>query len=137
MKGVVELTGRILQVRHVAKDETVGYGATWTAKRASRIVVVALGYADGLMRGASANDGRPGGMAVVAGNPCPIAGRISMDLVCLDVTDLPDGAARRGDIATFIGNGLSVDDFAAAAGTIGYEVLTRLGMRCHLVYRGG
>jgi alanine racemase len=137
MKGVVELTGRILQVHHVAKDETVGYGATWTAKRASRIVVVALGYADGLMRGASANDGRPGGMAVVAGKPCPIAGRISMDLVCLDVTDLPDGAARRGDIATFIGNGLSVDDFAAAAGTIGYEVLTRLGMRCHLVYRGG
>jgi alanine racemase len=137
MKGVVELTGRILQVRLVAKDETVGYGATWTAKRASRIVVVALGYADGLMRGASANDGRPGGMAVVAGKPCPIAGRISMDLVCVDVTDLPDGAVRRGDIATFIGNGLSVDDFAAAAGTIGYEVLTRLGMRCHLVYRTG
>jgi len=137
MKGVVELTGRILQVRNVAKDETVGYGATWTAKRASRIVVVALGYADGLLRSASANDDRQGGRAVVAGKPCPIAGRISMDLVCVDVTDLPGGAVHRGDIATFIGSGLSIDDFAAAAGTIGYEVLTRLGMRCHLIYRGG
>jgi alanine racemase len=137
MKGVVELTGRILQVRNVARDETVGYGATWTAKRASRIVIVALGYADGLLRSASANDGRPGGKAVVAGKSCPIAGRISMDLVCVDVTDLPDGAVRRGDIATFIGSGLGVDDFAAAAETIGYELLTRLGMRCHLIYRGG
>jgi alanine racemase len=137
MKGVVELAGRILQVRNVAKDETVGYGATWTAKRASRIVIVALGYADGLLRSASANDDRQGGRAVVAGKPCPIAGRISMDLVCVDVTDLPDGAVHRGDIATFIGSGLSVDDFAAAAGTIGYEVLTRLGIRCHLIYRGG
>jgi alanine racemase len=137
MNGVVELAGRILQVRTVANDETVGYGATWTAKRASRIVVVALGYADGLLRSASANDGRPGGGAVVAGKACLIAGRISMDLVCVDVTDLPDGAVHRGDIATFIGSGLSVDDFAAAAGTIGYEVLTRLGMRCHLIYRGG
>jgi len=137
MKGVVELTGRILQVRNVAKDETVGYGATWTAKRASRIVIVALGYADGLLRSASANDGRSGGKAVVAGKSCPIAGRISMDLVCVDVTDLPDGAVRRGDIATFIGSELGVDDFAAAAETIGYEVLTRLGMRCHLVYHGG
>ena len=60
-----------------------------------------------------------------------------MDLVCVDVTDLPDGAVRRGDIATFIGSGARVDDFAAAAGTIGYELLTRLGMRCHLIYRGG
>src|SRR5580704_14370927 len=85
MKGVVELTGRILQVRNVARDETVGYGATWTAKRASRIVIVALGYADGLLRSASVNDGTPGGKAVVAGKPCPIAGRISMDLVCVDV----------------------------------------------------
>jgi len=137
MKGVVELTGRILQVRNVARDETVGYGATWTAKRASRIVIVALGYADGLLRSASAYDGRPGGKAVVAGKSCPIAGRISMDLVCVDVTDLPDGAVRRGDIATFIGSGLGVDDFAAAAETIGYELLTRLGMRCHLIYSGG
>jgi alanine racemase len=136
MQAVVELTGRILQIRMVAANETVGYGATWTAKRASRIVVVALGYADGLLRAASASDGKPGGTAMIAGQPCPIAGRISMDLVCVDVTDLPDGMVHRGDHATFIGGGIGVDDFAAAAGTIGYEVLTRLGMRCHLTYRG-
>ena len=136
MQGVVELSGRILQIRSVLPDETVGYGATWTAKRASRIVVVALGYADGLLRSASASDGKPGAAAIIAGKPCPIAGRISMDLVCIDVTDLPEGAVHRGDIATFIGDGIGVDEFAAAAGTIGYEVLTRLGMRCHLIYRG-
>ncbi len=136
MQGVVELSGRILQIRSVLPDETVGYGATWTAKRASRIVVVALGYADGLLRSASASDGKPGAAAIIAGKPCPIAGRISMDLVCIDVTDLPEGAVHRGDVATFIGAGIGVDEFAAAAGTIGYEVLTRLGMRCHLIYRG-
>jgi alanine racemase len=136
MRGVVELTGRILQVRSVAEGETVGYGATWTAKRASRLVVVALGYADGLLRAASGSDGAPGGVAIVAEKPCPIAGRISMDLACIDVTDLPDGAVHRGDLATLIGAGNGIDDFAAAAGTIGYEVLTRLGMRCHVVYRG-
>jgi alanine racemase len=136
MQGVVELTGRILQIRGVAANETVGYGATWTAKRASRIIVVALGYADGLLRSASAGDDKPGGTAIVADTPCPIAGRISMDLVCVDVTDLPNGAVHRGDLATFIGGGIGIDDFATAAGTIGYEVLTRLGMRCHVVYRG-
>jgi alanine racemase len=136
MRGVVELAGRILQIRGVAEGQTVGYGATWTARRASRVAVVAAGYADGLPRAASASDGVPGGAAIVAGKPCPFAGRISMDLVCIDITDLPDGAVHRGDLATFIGAGIAIDDFAASAGTIGYEVLTRLGMRCHLIYRG-
>jgi alanine racemase len=137
MRGVVELSGRILQIRTIAADQTVGYGATWTTKRAARIAVVALGYADGLLRAASGTDREHGGAALVAGQRCPIAGRISMDLVALDVTDVAAGAVHRGDLATFIGAGISVDDFAAAAGTIGYEVLTRLGTRPHLVYRGG
>ncbi len=138
MAGVVELTGRILQIRNVARGETVGYGATWTAARPSRIVVVALGYADGLLRSASGTDGKPGGNAVIAGQRCPIVGRISMDLTCIDITDLADGVVvHRGDLATLIGEGLTVDDFAASAGTIGYEVLTRLGPRCQLVYRSG
>jgi alanine racemase len=137
MQSVVELRGRILQIRRVAEGQTVGYGATWTAKRASRIVVVALGYADGLLRAASGTDATRGATAIVAGTPCPVVGRISMDLACIDVTDLADGAVHRGDLATFIGGALTVDDFAAAAGTIGYEVLTRLGPRCHLTYVGG
>lgn len=136
MKSVVELSSRILQIRSVARDDTVGYDATWTAKRISRIAVIALGYADGLMRAGSGTDERPGGAALVAGRRCPIVGRISMDLVCADVTDLPDGAVHRGDQVLLIGGEIGVDEAAAAAGTIGYEVLTRLGLRSHVVYRG-
>ena len=137
MRGVVELSGRILQVRRVEQGETVGYGAVWTARRAARIAIAALGYADGLMRGASGTDRKPGGAAMIAGKRCPIVGRISMDFACVDVTELADRAVHRGDSATFIGEGITVDDVAASAGTIGYEILTRLGPRCHLVYRGG
>lgn len=136
MKSVVELTGRILQLRNVASGETVGYDATWTARRSSRIAIVALGYADGLLRAGSGTDERPGGAAIVAGKRCPIVGRISMDLLCIDVTDLADGAVHRGDRATLIGADITVDEVAASAGTIGYEILTRLGLRSHLVYRG-
>jgi alanine racemase len=135
-KNVVELTGRILQIRVVDRDQTVGYGATWTAKRPTRIAVVALGYADGLLRAGSGTDERPGGNAIVAGKRCPIVGRISMDLICIDVTALAEGTAHRGDPATLIGPDLPIDEVAASAGTIGYEILTRLGPRCHLVYRG-
>ena len=137
MQSVVELTGRILQIRNVAPDETVGYGATWTARRPTRLAVVALGYADGLVRAGGGSDDRPGGAAMIAGQRCPIVGRISMDLICIDITDVPAGAVHRGDYATLIGGELGVDDVGAAAGTIGYEILTRLGPRCHLVYRGG
>ena len=137
MKSVVELTGRVVQIRAVAREQTIGYGATWTARRNSRIAVAAVGYANGLLRAGSAGDEHPGGAAIVAGKRCPIVGRISMDLLMLDITDLPDGAVRRGDFATLIGGELSIDEVAAAAGTIGYEVLTRLGLHCHLDYRGG
>jgi len=137
MRNVVELTGRILQIRKVAEGDTVGYGARWRARRASRIAVVALGYADGLMRAASGIDRKEGGAAIIAGQRCPIAGLISMDLVCIDITDLGDSAALRGDLATFIGEDISVDDIAASAGTNGYEILTRLGPRSYRVYRGG
>jgi alanine racemase len=136
MQAVVELTGRILQIRNVEKGAVVGYGATWTAKRAARIAVAALGYADGVPRAASGADRGQSAAAHVAGKSCPIVGRISMDLICLDISDLPDGVVRRGDAATFIGEGISIDDLAAAAGTIGYEVLTHLGPRCHRIYRG-
>jgi alanine racemase len=137
MRAVVELTGRMLQVRKVAQGETVGYGAAWTARRASRIAVVALGYADGLLRAGSGIDRKAGGTAVVAAKRCPAVGNISMDLACVDVTDIADRTVHRGDSATFIGETIPVDEVAASAGTIGYEILVRLGPRCHLVYRGG
>jgi alanine racemase len=136
MQSVVELTGRILQVRKVPQGETVGYGAAWKARRASRIAIAALGYADGVLRSASGVDAKATGAAVVAGKRCAIVGVISMDLTCIDVTEL-DAPVQRGDLATFICKDLSVDEVAASAGTIAYEILTRLGPRSHLVYRGG
>ncbi len=135
MRPVIELEARIAQVRIVQKGETVGYNAGWTAKRTSRLAVVAVGYADGYLRAASASDEAPGADAIVAGKRCPIAGRVSMDLIEIDITDLPDNSARRGDLAKLIGDEISVDDVASAAGTIGYEVLTSLGRRYHRVYR--
>jgi alanine racemase len=136
MRNVLTLSGRVLQVRKVPQGESVGYGATWNTKRASRIAVAALGYADGLLRAGSGLDRKAGGSAIVAKKRCPIVGYISMDLACIDVTDLPNNAVRRGDSATFIGEDLLIDEVAASAGTIAYEVLVRLGSRCHLAYRG-
>ncbi len=137
MRNVLTLSGRVLQVRKVPQGESVGYGAGWNVKRASRVAVAALGYADGLARAGSGLDRKAGGHAIVAGRRCPVVGYISMDLACIDVTELPDTAVRRGDSAIFIGDELAIDEVAAAAGTIGYEILVRLGSRCHLAYRGG
>ena len=136
MHPVVELQGRIIQVRTVGKGETIGYGAAFTTGRPSRIAVVAVGYADGVLRSAAAARGKAPAEVIVAGKRCPVAGRVSMDLLAVDVTDLPEGAARRGGLATLIGEGMSVDDLAAGMGTISYEVLTNLGRRHHRVYRG-
>ena len=136
MRPVIELQARIAQVRTVPRGETVGYDAAWTAKRTTRIAVAAVGYADGYLRAASASDKTPGADAIVAGKRCPLAGRVSMDLLAIDITELPDNAARRGDLAILIGGEMTVDALAAAAGTIGYEVLTSLGRRYHRVYRG-
>src|SRR5258706_713741 len=136
MRPVVELKGRIIQVRAVDKGETVGYGAAFTAARASRIAIVSVGYADGFLRSSGAARGKLAAEVIVAGKRCPLAGRVSMDVLAGDGTHLPDGTARRGDFATLIGDGMGVDDVAAAMGTIGYEVLTHLGRRYHRVYKG-
>ena len=134
MLPVLTLQARILQVRRLLKGESVGYGATWTAKGPSRIAIIAAGYADGYPRAASISE--PAGEVIVAGRHCPLAGRVSMDLMAIDVTELADGDVRRGEYATLIGGDITVDDVAAFSGTIGYEVLTRLGRRYHRVYRG-
>lgn len=134
MTPVVNLKGRIALVRNVAKGDTIGYGAAWTAARVSRIAIVSVGYADGYARAAGNADGHPGAEAIVSGRRCRVAGRISMDLLALDVTDLPDHAARRGDYVTLIGGDIGVDDFAAAIGTVAYEVLVNLSRRHHRVW---
>jgi alanine racemase len=133
MKPVIDLKARVAQVRTVARGDTVGYNAAWTAKRTSRIAVLSAGYADGYLRAASSSDETPGGFAIVDGKRCAIAGRVSMDLLAVDVTDAPE--VRRGALVTLIGDGLDLDAAANAAGTIAYELLTGLGQRYHRVYR--
>src|SRR5450755_2282501 len=136
MQAVVELKARIVQIRNVEKGESVGYGGTWTARRPTRLAIVAAGYADGYFRAGGSNDGTRGAEVVVAGKRCPIAGRVSMDLIAVDVSDLPPNAARRGHMATLIGEGITVDELAHHFGTISYEVLTSLGPRYARVYKG-
>lgn len=137
MQPVVDLKARIVQVRSVEKGDTVGYGGTWSARRPTKIAVLSAGYADGYFRAASSNDGTRGADVVIAGQRCPVAGRISMDLLAVDVTDLPANAARRGMMATLIGDGITVDELGHHFGTIGYEVLTSLRSRYARIYKGG
>ena len=137
MQPVVDLKARILQLRNVERGDSVGYGATWTARRPTRLAIIAAGYADGYFRSAGARDGARGADVVIAGKRCPVAGRISMDLSAIDITDLPANAVKRGDTATLIGDGITVDELAHHFGTIGYEVLTSLGRRYARAYKGG
>lgn len=129
MQAVVKLEAVVLQVRALAIGEHVGYNAGWTAERASSIATISLGYADGWLRTMSATNTQPGGFAMVNAQRCPLVGRISMDLVTLDVTDCPAGSVKPGQRVTLIGDGISLDDVAAMAGTNGYEILTSLGGR--------
>src|SRR5437879_140826 len=115
MQPVVELKARIVQIRNVERGETVGYGGTWTARRPTKLAIVATGYADGYFRAASASDGTRGAEVVVSGKRCPIAGRVSMDLTAVDVTDLDKNAARRGHLVTLSGEARR----GGAAGTEG------------------
>jgi alanine racemase len=137
MQPVVDLKARIIQLRNVDRGESVGYGATWTTRRPTKLAIVSAGYADGYFRAASANDGTRGAEVVVAGKRCPIAGRISMDLMAIDITDLPDKTARRGHMVTLLGEGITVDELAHHFGTVGYEVLSSLGQRYARIYKGG
>lgn len=119
-KPVVTVDLPVIQVRDLSVGETVGYGNTWKARRPSRIATVAAGYADGLHRAIG------GGIDTFSGDlPCPVVGRISMDLITVDVTDLPHTPER----LRILNGHQTVDDLAEAAGTIGYEILTSLGSR--------
>lgn len=135
MRPVVELKARILQVRNVPRGATVGYGAKWSARRDSRIAIIAAGYADGIIRAAAVAEGRSPREVIVAEKRCRIVGRVSMDLLAVDVTDLPVSAVQRNLMATLIGPRLTLDEVAEQAGTIAYEVLTNLGRRFHRVWK--
>ncbi len=123
MQPVAALQGRILQVRTVQAGETVGYSGSWTATSETRIAAVGIGYADGVPRHLSG----AGEMALGAGQRCPIIGRVSMDTTVLDVSAA--GQVQVGDWAECFGVHIPVDEAAARAGTLGYELLTRVGSR--------
>jgi alanine racemase len=133
---VLAVKARVLQVRVVQPSDTVGYSATWRPKGPSRIAIVAAGYDDGVARALSRGTGEDGAHVMFEGKLAPIVGRVSMDLITVDVTKLEQPPAR-GDFVDLIGPGLPIETIGAAAGTIGYEVLTRLGRRFHRLYRGG
>ncbi|WP_428642529.1 alanine racemase [Roseibium sp.] len=134
MRPVVKVEARIMIVREVPPGDTIGYGAKQTAKRPLRNAVVAAGYADGLLRRAGSTDERPGGFAMIEGHRAPILGRISMDMITLDVTDVPENLLRRGAFVEMLGPHVAAADIAAYAETIDYEYLTSLGRRFERVY---
>jgi alanine racemase len=119
---VMTVTAPLIASKTVEAGDSVGYGATWTAPRRTRAGVVAIGYADGYPRHA------PSGTPVLLhGRECPLIGRVSMDMIEIDLTGVPE--ARVGDMVTLWGEGLPVERIARAAGTIGYDLLTRVAGR--------
>ena len=129
MRGCVRLRARVLQIREIPAGTSVGYGATYTAAKPVRVATVAMGYADGYSRHIS-NQGR----AWLAGNPVSVIGRVSMDLITLDVSGLPAEISMPGALVDMIGERETIDHVAERAGTIPYEVLTSLGRRYHRAY---
>ncbi len=137
MNPVVTLEGTVLQVRDVGKGETVGYGATWKARRDSRIAVLGAGYKDGIPRHLSSRQNDGPAKVYVAGKRCPIVGRVSMDMMAIDVTGISRAKVNRGTRAEILGPHIPIDEAAGWAGTISYELLTRLGSRYARLYSGG
>jgi alanine racemase len=132
LSPVVTLQARVILLRDADAGDTIGYGATETLKRRSRIAVLSAGYADGFHRLAGSSDSRPGARVHIRGKFAPLVGRVSMDLMTADVTAVPD--VQRGDWAELFGPHVPVDEAAGHAGTIGYEFLTGLGKRYERVY---
>lgn len=129
MRSVVTFEAKVIQVHEVGAGESVGYDSRWTAPSPRRLATISVGYADGIPCSAIGTNDAPRGFASVDGALCPFVGRISMDLVVVDVTEAP--LVERGDTVELIGAEIPIDEAARYAGTIGYEILTRMGPRSH------
>lgn len=129
---VLRIQSRILQLRKISEATPVGYGATHTAAPGTRIATVGTGYADGYPWSLGNR-----GVAVVGGHRVPVVGRVSMDLITLDVTGVPDELVQPGCLVDLIGPGIALEEVARLAGTINYEILTRLGQRAQRRFVGG
>lgn len=134
MAPVAKLEVPILQVRSASPGESVGYGATQNLNRDSQLAVLAIGYADGFLRSLSGTSSRPGGKVAFRDRILPVVGRVSMDTVIVDITELGDQAPHAGQMMEVFGKSISVDDQADRAGTIGYEMLTSLKGRYERIY---
>jgi len=133
MLPVIELRARIVQVRELTAPQTPADNGRGGAKRRTRLAHASVGYADGYPRPASDSSRRL--QVLIGGHRCPVAAPPSMDLLPIDVTELPDrSVARFGAMVTLIGDDIGLDDLALASGTTGREILTRLGRRFHRVY---
>jgi alanine racemase len=126
MQAAAVLTGRVLQVRRIDSGDSVGYAATFRAKKPTLIATVAPGYAGGIMRSLSNK-----GMAFLAGKRAAFVGRVSMDMVTLDVSEHQD--VKTGDPVEFLGDHVMLEEVAAMAGTNAYEILTGLRVPRHYV----
>lgn len=134
---VVGLRGRVLQIQDVPAGEGVGYGASYVAPSDSRIAILGFGYGDGLFRHIGQSTDQVQKIGVFFGDvKAPIIGRLSMDQLTVDVSHIPQSVAIEGAWAEILGKNQTIDDFAEATGTIGYEVLTSLGYRYHRRYVG-
>lgn len=132
MRPVVELKTRILQIHNVSKGESAGYGATYQFERDTKVAVISFGYADGFLRASGHST-----ELYWADHTCPIRGRISMDLIIVDIGDLPPSVQppQTGDWMEIIGRNQSVDKLAQDRGTIPYEILTSLSRRVLRIYK--
>jgi alanine racemase len=128
LRPVMTLSTALIAVREVQPGEAVGYGGTWRAAASSRIGIAAMGYADGYPR--HAPSGTP---VLVGGRPSATVGRVSMDMLAVDLSDQPDAAV--GTPVLLWGQGLPAERVAVSAGTIAYELLCRLGRRVHVEVR--
>jgi len=131
MRQPVRLHCPIIQVRTIPAGAIVGYGAAHTVTRPSRIATIPVGYADGIIRSLSNR-----GEMRIGDHAVPVVGRVSMDLITLDITDVPESLAQPGQMVEVIGPHMTPDAIAERAGTIGYEVLTALGRRFDRHYHG-
>lgn len=129
MAPVARLESRIIQIREVSEGETIGYGSSYTTTRNSRIAILSAGYADGYRRCLGDGGQTPVAQAAIGSTRVPVVGRVSMDLLAVDVTDIKPENVSRGDFVELFGNTVTVDEVAAWSNTISYEVLTGLGAR--------
>lgn len=134
MSAVAHIYAPILQVREIAAGETVGYGDAWRARRKTRIAILGIGYGDGYPRSLGSPGRDSPSQVMIGGGFAPVIGHVSMDMIVVDVTDIGDEFCTRGVRAEIMGDNVTVDEIAAWAGTIPYEILTGLGSRFARLY---